>query len=320
MLSEALQAPTRSDDAAGTMLVGSILLSFAVLFPLVWLFAVLISPIWVVLAPLAVFPPLVLLGYDVRVLEAGLRGEPAAPSFVDWAGLVRDGLRSLVLSAAVLVPLFVALGVGVAAVWFVQSTYVSVAPDTADAVAGLVVLFEALFVVAYLTAYLYVRPAVLAAFAATGSLRAALSPRRTLRVMLSPSFALAWTLANLALFVGWLVAFPLQLLLVGFAVAFFVRVVAYGTFGRGARGALADDLTGGREDAAGTATAPAVVPDPSARWGPREVDAAVGAGRGVPFEAEPRADGPDTRNEDGGPRDDDPFDWAEGLETADRPE
>lgn len=288
MLSEALQAPTRSDDAAGTLLVGSLLLLFSVLFPLVWVVAVATSPIWLVLAPLAIFPPLVLLGYDVRVLASGTRGEEATPSFVDWAGLVRDGLRALLLSGAYLLPLAVAVAVGAGGIWLAQSQYVSLAADTADALSGVIVVLESLFALAYLTVYLYVRPAFLAVFATTGSVRAALSLRRTLAVALTPRFALAWTLATLVLFVGWLVALPLQLLLVGFGVAFLVRVVAYSLFGRGARDALTadptvtvewvDEDTDENESAEATGTASSV---PHQRT--READATVQTGRDVPI-------------------------------------
>lgn len=235
MLSEALGAPTRSHDAAGTILIGGLLLLFSVLFPVVWLFALAVSPIWVVLLPLAVFPPLLTLGYDLRVMEAGLRGERATPPFLGWTQLVRDGVRSLLLGVVYVVPALLALGAAGLIVTGVQTDQFGLAERVATAVVGLTTAGAGAFLLLYVGVFLYVRPAVLAVFVTTGRLRTALSPRRVLYVALSTDYAVGWTIAAVVLLIGWTIAAPLQLLVIGFFFAFYVRAVSYYAYGSGAR-------------------------------------------------------------------------------------
>lgn len=235
MLSEALSAPMRSDDTAGTLLVGSVLLLFSVLFPLLWGVALTVSPVWVVLAPLAIFPPLLTLGYDLRVMEAGLRGERPTPSFLHWADLVRDGLRSIVLGVVPLIPAVVVFAGAGAIVAALQTGALGVSERVATVATGLVFLGAGGFVSLYVVLFLYVRPAILAVFVSTGRIREALSPQRVSRVALSSEYAIGWIVAGGVLLVGWMIAVPLQLLLVGFAIAFYARAVAYHRYGSGAR-------------------------------------------------------------------------------------
>ncbi|TKX84340.1 DUF4013 domain-containing protein, partial [Halorubrum sp. SS5] len=99
---------------------------------------------------------------------------------------------------------------------------------------------------AYLAAFAYVRPAALAAFAASGRLRDGLDPRTVAGVAATGPYATGWTLAVGALAVGYAVAAPTVPLVVGVAVAFLARIVAHDLYGRGA----ADSLT---EETAATA-------------------------------------------------------------------
>jgi hypothetical protein len=134
---------------------------------------------------------------------------------------------------------------------------------------------------AYLLAFAYLRPAALAAFAASGRLRDGLNPRTVAGVAATGPYATGWTLGVGALAVGYAVAAPTVPLVVGVAVAFLARVVAHGLYGRGA----ADTLTGGTAaaDAAGSA---ADTPRGSARTESRatrraDEDRGVGAAANV---------------------------------------
>jgi hypothetical protein len=81
-------------------------------------------------------------------------------------------------------------------------------------------------------------------------------------VAVTGPYATAWTLGVGALAVGYVVAAPTAPLVVGVALAFLVRVVAHGLYGRGAAGALtsgpAADIGGpvGVDAARGTAATP----------------------------------------------------------------
>ncbi|QAU13856.1 DUF4013 domain-containing protein [Halorubrum sp. BOL3-1] len=253
MLTAAATALKRTDDAAGTVLVGGSLTLLAwVLIPL-WLGGVLlVSPVFIAAAPAALAPWLVARGYFVRVTRGAVdAGNTAdAPPLVAWGELVRDGIKSALLSAALLAPLAGGLavtGVVVAALVAGPVDPASVAaavesalgPNGPAAVAAVAVGGIVALVGAYLLAFAYVRPAALAAFAASGRLRDGLSPRTVTGVAATGSYATGWTLGVGALAVGYAVAAPTAPLLVGVALAFAVRVVAYGLYGRGAADALA---------------------------------------------------------------------------------
>jgi hypothetical protein len=277
MLPQALGAPARSHDAVGTLLIGGTLLLFSVLFPLIWLFALVVSPVWIILAPLAVFPPLLTLGYDLRVLEAGLREEPATPPFLDWSELVRDGIRSILLGVVYLLPALVVVGAASGIVATLQTGQLPVSELVTDVATGVSTAGAGTFLALYVGVFLYVRPATLAIFAATGRMRAALSPRRVFRVATSADYALGWAVAAAVLFVGLLIATPLGLLLVGFLLAFYVRAVAYYVYGFGARTRVAvpgESATADDESPAITVrtTSPATTSDQAATATGRRAD------------------------------------------------
>lgn len=339
MLPQALGAPTRSHDAAGTMLIGGLLILFSVVFPVVWLFTLAVSPIWIVLLPLAVFPPLLTLGYDLRVMEAGLRGERATPPFLGWTQLVRDGARSLLLGVVYFVPALLALGAASLIVSGVQTGQLGLEERVVTVVTGVTTAGVGAFMALYVGVFFYVRPATLAVFVATGRLRPALSPRRVLSVALSTNYAIGWTIAAVVLLIGWTIAAPLQLLVVGFFFAFYVRAVSYYAYGNGARtrapavtetslGAETFSRKGATDAEPATVTEPAPATDPGATsatsarsaststppndrpsltpsWSPRidpEPVASVQVGRSVvtPSDCEgPRTDSDSGRNDSG---------------------
>ncbi|WP_158237453.1 DUF4013 domain-containing protein [Halegenticoccus soli] len=243
MLTDALKTPARTDDAASTVLIGGALALVSTVGPPLFVVGLASTPLALAFAPFVALPPLVLRGYHVRVIRGGLDGDPAAPSFVRWGGLVVDGAKSLLLSVGYLLPVAVAAGIVAAAASAVDAGGVDFGPVGAPLVSvGVTVV--GLFGVVYGLAFLYVRPAALALFAASGRLRDAFSPRRVLRVCRSGDYVTGWLVGIGVLAVGLAVAVPLQLVLVGFAVAFYVEVAAHSAYGRGAASALGRDSRG----------------------------------------------------------------------------
>ncbi|WP_096395315.1 DUF4013 domain-containing protein [Halorubrum trapanicum] len=257
MLTAAATALTRTDDTAGVVLVGGSVTLLGWTLTALWLGGVLfVSPAVAVAAPVALAPSLVARGYYVRVTRAAIQTRDSAgtPSLVAWGELVRDGLKSALLSAALLAPLAGGLAVAGGAVAALvagpvdpESTATAVesalGPNGPAAVAVVAAGVVAALVGAYLLAFAYVRPAALAAFAASGRLRDGLNPRTVARVAATGPYATGWTLAVGALAVGYAVAAPTAPLVVGVALAFLVRVVSHGLYGRGAADALREGST-----------------------------------------------------------------------------
>ncbi|MFC5279550.1 DUF4013 domain-containing protein [Halorubrum rubrum] len=272
MLRAALGTPLRSEDAAGTLIIGTVLTLLAWVVTPIWVIGTLSAPALVLAAPLALAPTFVGRGYLLRVVAAGIESvdgsgtgttaaadaSPQAPPFVRWGRLYRDGVASALLTVAYLLPLVVGLtAVGVAGA-FVELDRVDPAP-LAESVAGadsggvpgvgagvppvtpvygIVGAFVAVVSLAYLVAFAYVRPAALAALAAGGRLRDGLRPAAVGRVALSGEYAVAWSLAMVTLLTGYALAGPFVPLLVGIAGVFAVRIVVHTLYGLGAADAI----------------------------------------------------------------------------------
>ncbi|ELZ49277.1 hypothetical protein C464_05098 [Halorubrum coriense DSM 10284] len=254
MLTAAATALAQTDDTAGVVLVGGAVTLLAWVLTPLWLLGVLfVTPAVAVAAPVALAPSLVARGYFVRVTRSAIQSGDAggAPSLVAWGELVRDGVKSAALSAALLAPLAggfaVASGVVAALVAgpvdpgaTAAAVESALGPSGPTAVAVAAAGVGVAFAGAYLLAFAYVRPAALAAFAASGRLRDGLNPRTVADVAATGPYATAWTLGVGALAVGYAVAVPTAPLVVGVALAFLVRVVAHGLYGRGAARAMAE--------------------------------------------------------------------------------
>ena len=237
MLRDALAAPTRTQDAATTVFMGGVLTLVTLAAPVVWLLAVATTPLGLLLTPLFVLPPLVLRGYDVRVVRTGLAGDRATPSFVDWSRLVRDGVQATVLDVVYALPLVGFVAVGGGSVLLLGSGVVS--PNTAVGVgAALGIVVAAVGTVGYGALYLYLRPAAVAVFASEGRLRDAFAVRTVLGVAGSGGYVKGWLLAVATLTVGVAVGLPTTATLVGVVVLFYARVVAGVLYGRGASDVL----------------------------------------------------------------------------------
>ena len=233
MLRDALAVLPRSDDGIGTAIVGGVLLFLTVVFVPLWLGFLVATPLALLAAPIALAPALVLRGYYVRVIQSGLAGETSVPSFVGWGGLYRTGIASLLLSAVLLLPAVMLVALGIAAGAVIQLGRVDLG-GMAEPVYAVSVTFLAVLLVGYLLAFLYVRPAALACFAATGRLTVGLSPRRNLRVAATGGFATGWLVAMFVTLAGLVLVGPFVAVLVGFPLLFVVRVVAHNLYGRGA--------------------------------------------------------------------------------------
>ena len=299
MLSEALRVPARAADATGTLVVGVVLTGVTVIAAVGWVALLAVAfRLGVAATPIVFLLGLVVRGYFVRVVAAGVNDRSVAPSFVRWGSLLRAGVRSTLVSVIYVLPAAVCLGLaggaGVATV--IDPPGFSGALQVLAAVAILIGGFGLL---CYLLVYLYLRPAARAVLAATGSVRAAINPRRSLRVSLSGPYLSGWLIAMGLLTVGPLLVTPLVilaglaglydpalgaiggLLTVGVTVilVFWLRMSTAWVIGRGAAPALA----------AGTAAL--VAPDGPPRSSektavtvpdrPAEVSAAVQVGRAV---------------------------------------
>jgi len=325
MLRGTVSALTRSVDATGVLVVGGLLTLLTWVVTPVWVGGALVFPPLVLLAPLALAPAFVTRGYFVRVLTDGVATGNAegAPPFVSWNELYRNGVKSALVSAVLLAPL--ALGVALVALagGALQSGLVDPAPVVAairgslgdggvTAVGGVAGGLVGMVAVAYLLAFAYVRPAAVAAFAASGRLRDGLRPRRVARVAGSGAYATAWVVAAATLGAGYALAGPLVPLVIGVGLVFVVRVAAYGLYGRGA----AETLEVVDADGTGESTDPAAADAAErssdlARAPTPEMPPGVQTGRTVSLDEPGGAVGADGGFEWGAPDGDDDGDDAD---------
>ncbi|WP_144921941.1 DUF4013 domain-containing protein [Halorubrum salsamenti] len=290
----------RSVDGAGVLVVGGFLTLLTWVVTPVWVGGSLVFPPLVLLAPLALAPAFVVRGYFVRVLAAGVADGNAdgAPPVVAWNDLYRDGLKSALVSAVLLAPLGLGVALAVLAGGALGAGLVDPAPVTdavraalgeggVAAVVGVAGGLVGAVAAAYLLAFAYVRPAALAAFAASGRLRDGLDPRRVAGVGGSGAYATAWVVAAATLGAGYALAGPFVPLVVGAAFVFAVRVAAYGLYGRGAAATL-EVVDAGEEGEATDPTAAEAADRPTGLVRPPtpEVPPAVQTGRTVPIGGE----------------------------------
>lgn len=286
MFSEALATPTRGDRAVARVAVGTALVVATPGALALWALAIVETTAAAALAPVALAPALLLRGYWVRTVAAGVRREPAAPSFEKPLSLYRDGIASWLLTLVYLLPLaiLVALGGGTASAVWLDRVTLGVARTEAVAAIGGVTGVAGLV---WTAAYLYLRPAAEASFAESGRLRDGVSLPRVRRVATDGDYVAGWALSLVVLGVGLVLVTPFLALLVGAVLLFLVRVAAASLIGRGAARALTPRTTtpvagegdSDSDEGADTDTGPIERAD---------IDAAV-IGRSEPY-AEPEAD------------------------------
>lgn len=215
MIPEAFGYPLGGDrgDAAETLAVGGGLHLLSAFVPVV--------------------PLVFVVGYLMRVLRSTDDAEDDPATFRSPGGLagaralVRDGLLgSLVVVAYSVVPAVV-LGV----------TFYGVLGGNAslDGVGGLAVAVGGTTTLFVSLAFAYTLPAALAALARSG-LRAAFSPSTVWGVATTGRYFYAWCVGASALGVGAALAVPLERLVVGFFLLFYLEVVAAAAWARGVGG------------------------------------------------------------------------------------
>lgn len=209
MLSESLRVPYRADDALGTILVGTILTVLSIGLFIGWVFLLAVSlPLGVALTPVILVGSLVIRGYLLQVVAAGIANRPEAPSFVRWGSLVRDGWKSVLLSAWYLLPAAVLLGLAVGA-----GVATVVSPPgfegALQAVAAVLIMVGGFGLFVYGLSYAYIRPAARAVLASSGSLRAALDFRRVGRLALTGDYMAGWLIGLGILLAGPALLIPL---------------------------------------------------------------------------------------------------------------
>jgi hypothetical protein len=236
MLGDALEYPTRGEDAPTTILVGGLLPLFAILVGLVGL-ALAVVLIGFALLPLATVPGIALLGYHVAVLRSVGADEPDPPRFRGWRRLLFDGLRHLAITVVYAIPLVFLVGLFLAVV----AAGGAANGDVAEVAVSLAAVLVGGLAACYLLAFAYVRPLAVANFAREDGMRAAFDLGTLRAAGLSRPYALAWLLAAPVWFVGLALEGALSFVLVGFFVGFYADVVRYYLYGRGLRTALADE-------------------------------------------------------------------------------
>ena len=217
MLSEALRLPYRAADSTGTLLVGAGLTGLTGIAIAGWLAVLLFFPVAGAAATPVVFLfTLVVRGYLLRVVAAGITETTEAPSFVRWGSLLRTGIKSAVVSGFYALP-GVALGgltAGAAVLILLSPPGFGRIPAAIAAAAIVIGGFGLLW---YAFVYLYLRGAARAMLAATGSLRSALGVRRVLGVAWSGSYLGGWLVAMGMLLVGPVIVGPALVISVGAA-------------------------------------------------------------------------------------------------------
>lgn len=234
MLGDAIEYPSRGEDALTTVLVGGLLPVLSFLLGFVGL-ALSVLLIGLVLLPLALLPGLALFGYYVAVLRGATAGNPDPPRFREWKRLIGDGGRFLVISIAYGIPFVILIGV-----FFVvlAASEATVGNTTAETVAAVGAAITALAAVCYLFVYAYVQPLALANFARENRVRAAFDLAVLREAGLSKAYALAWLLSVPVWLVGGALEGSLSFVLIGLFIGFYADVVRYYLYGRGLRNAL----------------------------------------------------------------------------------
>lgn len=224
MLSEALAFPRADDDWLKTVLIGGVLSLLGFL----------------------IIPTIIVNGYLLRVLRAGVEGEGTPPKFEDWGDLLVDGILVWVVQ-------FVYIGVPTFLLFIVAGSFAAVAAIGTSAAAGesagvmaggAVALALGGLIMLLLVLAGYVLPAALANFARTGEVTAAFHLRTIAGAAFSADYFVAIVLVIVVSIVLGLIGGLLTIILVGIFVLFYLQMVVYHLFGQGFAGGLGLDQSG----------------------------------------------------------------------------
>ncbi|WP_439028001.1 DUF4013 domain-containing protein [Haloarchaeobius sp. DT45] len=216
MLGESLKFPLQGEESTKTIAIGGLLNLVAFVIPII--------------------PQLFIYGYGLRAMRAGLNGDREAPTFDDWEGLLKEGALVFGVSLvyvgipafvfAILVPMLGIFSLGLG----------SEAGGATGAGVGTMVLFAfiAVGMVVLFAAY-YMVPAALVGVAARGEFGAAFDFQSVKRLAFNSTYFVGVVLSAIVMMVGSIVALPLYLILVGFAVQFILTAGVFNYLGRVAR-------------------------------------------------------------------------------------
>jgi hypothetical protein len=211
-IEETAKYPLASDDWIKTIGIGGVLTLFAVLF----------------------VPLLLVYGYLVRVLRAGMRDSPEPPVFDEWGSLLREGVVAFVVVLVYqLIPLIVfAVTVG-------GSIAAMATGSRAGAGLGLAGLFGGMVISALLAlVFGYFGLVGLANFAHEGTLGSAFDVAVIKDVALSREYAIPWLYGVGFVFVAGIVTSVLNVVpilgaIVGVFVLFYAQICAFKLWGMG---------------------------------------------------------------------------------------
>lgn len=219
MLSEALEFPRADDDWLKTVLIGGVLSFLGFL----------------------IIPAIIVNGYLLRVLRAGVEGERTPPKFEEWGDLLVDGILLWIVQLVYVgIPAFIMFVVVVSfAVIATVTTSTGADPSgSALAAGGIVTLLVMLAVGLLLLVAAYLLPAALANFARTGEFTAAFHLGTVARAAFSVDYFVAMVLVIAVSLVLGFIGGLLVLVLVGIFVLFYLQVVVFHLFGQGFAGGL----------------------------------------------------------------------------------
>lgn len=209
MIADALEYPTRREDAVQQILIGGALMLIGI-------------------------TSFLALGYHLRVVEQVIAGDDEeSPAFEDWEDLAIKGLVALVVSFVYLLPILL-VGIAIA----VTGVLIGTGDGLLLAfVLGSVVVGGLWLVVSYAL------PAALANYVRTDEIAAAFAVSELSTVVLHRSYAMAWLKATaVGIVLGFasllLVFIPLVNLVTVPFIGFYANVVAYRLFAEGYRDAL----------------------------------------------------------------------------------
>lgn len=207
-LERLVRYPANSEDWATLLLVGSVLTALSVL----------------------VVPAVLLVGYFIRVLRAGMVEAAEPPGFADWRNLLYDGtVASVIVLVYQFVPLLiVALTVGGTALAFLTGTEVGAASGLAGFLVGLALATLLAAVLGYITLI------GLANYAYEGDLRAGFDLEVCRAVAFDGAYAVPWLYGVVVVIAGNVVAGVLGFVpIVGVLVVFYAYVAAAWAWGKG---------------------------------------------------------------------------------------
>lgn len=219
----------------GVITFVGIIVAFLLSFVLVGIF---LFPVVLLVSFLITVP---VLGFNVRILRATIRGEDVPPRFGDWGDLFREGLYVIGIGVVYTVPLIVVSVLLFLAVFVFFVLFGAASPGQAgDAFATggslLFVLGQFVYfgvVTLYSMAMAFLVPVSVAIYAHEDDFRAAFSVDRIRRAGLNKEFAVPWLVAVVGAMVVNNVAGILMFLLVGFFVQFYVQMVMFRLIGLG---------------------------------------------------------------------------------------